>query len=133
MSKSIIYAGSNSTVTTAATGTIIPFSNIVRRYGCNCNTSGGNVVCTGQGYYSGSVNVTLNGTAAGNATVQVLANGTAIPYAYGSCVTSATSTNTITIPFVVRNNCNCVDTTITVEVGGVIADVVNAAIAVEKE
>lgn len=57
MSKSVIYANNSSTQTTVATGSIINFGSIVRRYGCNLNLSGGNVVIDGSGYYDVDVNV----------------------------------------------------------------------------
>ena len=133
MSSSIIYAGNSSTQSTIVAGTTVQFSDIVRRYGCNCKLSGSNVMCEGSGYYEGTVNLTLEGTAAGTALVQVYANGVAIPYAYASTVTTDGSITSILIPFVIRNNCNCIANTITVIVSGVVTNIINAGIVVEKE
>lgn len=44
MSKSIIYVGNASPQETSVAGTTVQFTNVVRRYGCNCKASGGNIV-----------------------------------------------------------------------------------------
>lgn len=131
MSKAIIYAGNSNTQTTTATGTVISFPTIVRRYG-NLTLSGGNVVTKGSGYYKGYVNVTFEGTATGTAVFTVYKNGVAIPYANASRSTADATIYNITIPFADRNTC-CCDEIITVVGSGVAVDVTNAAILIEKE
>lgn len=132
MSKAILYAGNSTPTTTVAAGTVIPFSTIVRRYGCNCNISGGNVTLNGIGYYNGIVNITYTGSAAGTVTVTVYKDGVAIPYANASATTAAAVINSISVPFVSKINC-CCESTITVVVSGAVVDVTNASIAIEKE
>ena len=133
MSKSVIYTGNSATQTTTENGTTVSFPNIVRRYGCNLDVSGGNVVATGTGYYDIDVNLTIVGTATGTADVQVYSNGTPIPYATADVVTTTDSINSVTIPCMLRNTCNCISNTITVEISGAVVDVTNASILVEKE
>lgn len=133
MSKSIIYAGNSTAQATVSTGTTAQFNNIVRRFGPNVDISGGNVVATGSGYYEGIVNLNIEGAEAGTGAITVYANGTAIPFATASFITTTTSLANVVVPFVVRNTCNCMPTTITVVVSGVAANVSSAAIVVEKE
>ena len=133
MSRGIIYAGNSVAQATVAAGTTIQFTNIVRRFGPNLDISGGNVVATGSGYYEGTVNLNVEGTEAGTGEFTVYANGTAIPYATASLITTTTSMVNVVIPFVIRNTCNCMPTTITVVVSGVSANITNAGIIVEKE
>lgn len=133
MSKSLLYAGNSATQVTTVSGTAITFPTIIRRYGCNCKVNNGTIVASGAGYYEGISNITMEGTAAGTATVQVLSNGVAIPFASASVVTTDGSIDNISIPFVVRNKCNCVDSTISVVVSGVAVNVNNASITLTKE
>lgn len=132
MSKSIIYAGNSNTQTSTATGTVVSFPTIVRRYGNNLALSGGNVVIRGAGYYTGYVNLTFEGTATGTAVFTVYKNGVAIPYANASRSTADATIYNITIPFADRNTC-CADEVYTVVASGVAVDITNAAILVEKE
>lgn len=130
--NAIIYAGTNNTITTVATGTVIPFTNIVRRYGKNLKISGGNVVINGSGYYNGTVNITYTGSAAGTITFTVYKDGVVVPYATVSATTAADVINAVAIPFVIRDTC-CCESTITVVASGAVVDVTNAGIVVEKE
>lgn len=130
MSKTAIYAANTASQTVAQGGTI-NFGNIVRRFGC-LDISGGNVITNCDGYYSVKTNITVNGTAAGNAVVQLYSNGVAIPGASVSFATTTTSVTTISIPAIVRQKC-CVSQTITAQISGVGANVSNAAIVVVKE
>ena len=132
MSTSVLYAGNNVPVTTTVVGTVIPFSNIVRRYGKNLNVSGGNVVVNGEGYYSGIVNITYQGTAAGTVEFTVFKDGVEIPFANASATTAVDVINSAQIPFRVREKC-CCESTITVVASGVAVDVTNSAISIEKD
>lgn len=129
---SSIYAGSNTTLPTLATGTVIPFPSIVRRYGKNLNISGGNVVANGAGYYKGIASITYTGTAAGTVTFAVYENGTLVPFTTKSATTAENVINTITIPFEVREKC-CCEKVITVVATGAVVNVTNASILVDKE
>lgn len=130
--NALLYAGSNNTVTTVATGTVIPFNNIVRRYGKNLKVSGGNVVINGSGYYEGVVNITYEGSAAGTIVFTVYRDGAVVPYATVSATTAADVINAVAIPFVVRDAC-CCESTITVVASGAVVDVTNAGIVIGKE
>jgi len=132
MGKSYLYAGNAVSQPTVAAGTVVAFPNIVRRYGKNATISGGNAVVQGSGYYSGAVNLTIGGTATGTAVAQVHVDGVAIPFAKASISTADGSVNALAIPFAVRHTCDCVESTVTVVVSGVITNVTNAAIEVEK-
>lgn len=132
MGKSVIYAGNSTSQATTVAGTIIQFPTIVRRYG-HIGIDNANVSFSEQGYYNGNVNLTIGGTADGTATAQVYENGVPIPFATANVRTSATSSTNVVIPFVVRSTCGCQQKTITVVVSGVVANVTNAGIVLEKE
>lgn len=132
MSASVLYAGNDLTIPTTATGTVIPFNNIVRRYGRNINVSGGNVVISGTGYYDGVVNITYEGTAAGTVSFVVYKDGVEIPFANASATTAVDVINSVAIPFRVRETC-CKEATITVVASGAVVDVTNNAISIEKD
>ena len=130
MSKALLYAANTSTQAYVATGTVINFGNVVRRYGSNINLSGGNISVNGSGYYNIDAHFTFNG-AAGTATIQLYKDGVAIPGAVATQVESATGTYAVTIPAVIREVC-CCESTITAVISGVAGNVTNAAIVVEK-
>lgn len=131
MSKSIVYAV-NSATQTVAEGGSVNWGNVVRRYGCNCNVANNNAVINGTGYYRIDVNLTLVGTAAGNAIVSLYKNNVAIPGAIATMPTTVGSINSITIPCVVRDTCCCSEDIITAIISGEGADVSNAAILMQK-
>lgn len=132
MSRSALYAANTGDQTIAVNG-VINFGNIVRRYGCNTNMSGGNPTLSGAGYYAVDANITFADTAAGTATIQLYANGVPIPGAMAQITTgTAGVVHSISIPAIVRNTCGCLDNTITAVVTGVAIDVTNAAIEIEK-
>lgn len=131
MSTSVLYAGNSTAITTESAGTIIPFSNIVRRYGKNLNISGGNVIVNGSGYYEGIVNVTFEGTEAGTVDISVYKDGVAIPFANASATTAVDEVQSAAIPFRIRETC-CCESTITVVASGTVVNVTNSAISVEK-
>lgn len=132
MSASVLYAGSNLPVTTTVAGTIIPFNNIVRRYGKNLNVSGGNVIINGAGYYDGTINITYEGAGAGTVEFSVYKDGVEVPFANVSATTAAEVINSVAIPFRVRETC-CKESTITVIASGAVVEVTNSAISIEKD
>ena len=132
MSTSVLYAGSNSPITTVVAGTIIPFNSVVRRYGKSLNISGGNVVVNSEGYYSGIVNITYEGSGAGTVEFSVYKDGVEIPFANASATTAADVINAVAIPFRIREKC-CCESTITVVASGAVVDVTNSAISIEKD
>lgn len=137
MSKSLAYAA-NTQSQVIGTGGVINFGNPIRRYGCNCNVSGGNATIKGNGYYSISAAVTLLATAAGTVVVTLLKNGVAIPGATASATLVAGNTYQLNIPAAVTREtgcgCGCGDaSTITAVITGVGATVDSAAITVVKE
>lgn len=128
MSKSVIYAAN----TVSQTGSVIDFGNIIRRYGCNLKLSGGNIEVTGAGYYDLDVNITFLASGAGTATIQVYFDGVAVPGAKVTFTTESATNYAISIPSIIKQNCNCTGT-IAVVISGVAGNVSNAGIVVEKE
>lgn len=130
MSKSLLYATSI-TSQTLAVNDVISFGNIVRRYGCNCNLSGGNAVISGNGYYDIDTNFVFTASAAGTATITLYVGGVAIPGATASFTTVADSTYAVSIPAIVRETC-CNNSTITAVLSGVAGSMITSSIIVEK-
>jgi len=131
MSKSVIYSANTNSQSVVATGSVINFGSIVRRYGQNLNLSGGNVVTSGIGYYNVDVNVSFTVASGTTATIQIFKDGVAVEGAE-AILTTGTNTYQATIPCLIRNNC-CCESIITVVISGVGATVINASIVVEKE
>lgn len=132
MSKSILY-GVNSNAQTVIVGDRIDFGSIVRRYGKNINLSGGEVLVTGDGYYSIDASATVVAGAAGIVTITLLKDGSVIPGASASMTVADGNTVTLNIPScAVRQKC-CCESTISAVISGVIGVVANATILVEKE
>lgn len=131
MSRSILYAANLNNQDFVAAGTIINFGNIIRRYGCNLNLSGGNVTIDGAGYYDTDINVTFT-AAAGTVSIQIYKDGVAVPGAEATLTTAATTNYSLTIPAMIRENC-CCESIITVVISGAVGTVSNATIKVEKE
>lgn len=130
MSKSVIYAANTATQDYVATGTVVNFGSIVRRYGGNLGLSGGNIIADGIGYYNADVNLSLTG--AGTISVQVYKDGAPITGAEATITGVADTTYSVTIPCLIRQTC-CCESTITVVVSGTTGTITNAAIVVEKE
>lgn len=131
MSKSVLYA-SNTSNQTLSTGDVINFGSIVRKYGCNCNLSGGNVVVSGTGYYNMDTIFTLTASAAGNAIITLYKDGVAIPGGIATFTMAAGDLCAVSIPAMIRQHC-CCDATITAVLTGIAGTMNNAAIVVEKE
>lgn len=128
--KSALYA-SNTSNQTLAVGDTINFGSAVRRFGCNCNISGGNVTLDGSGYYSVNTNITFTATAAGTAIITLYKDGAVIPGATSSLTVTADGIFAVNIPAIVRQMCAC-DSTITAIVTGVAVTVNNAAVTAGK-
>ena len=131
MGKSLVYAVNTATQAVPVNGTI-SFGNVVRRYGCDTNVSGGILNVSGIGYYSIDANFEFEGTAAGTATITLYKDGVAIPGATAIRSTADATTYAVTIPTVVRQKC-CCESAITVVVTGSAIDVTNATIRAIKE
>lgn len=132
MSKSVLY-GVNRTPQVIVVGDRVNFGEIVRRYGCDINMSGGNVMITGTGYFDIDANVTIVAGAAGIVTITLLKDGTVIPGAGASMTVAEGETYTLAIPScTVRQKC-CCESTITAVISGVIGSITNATIRVEKD
>lgn len=132
MSKSLLY-GVNRTLQTVVVGDRVNFGNIVRRYGCNINMTGGEVYISGEGYYNLDASVTVEAGAAGIVTVTLLRDGSIIPGAVVSQTVAVGDTVTLTVPpSVIREKC-CGESTITAVISGVTGTISNATIRVVKE
>ena len=132
MGKSILYAV-NLTAQNVADGNTINFGSLVRKYGCDCNISGGNAVVRSSGFYVVDTNIDFTASAAGTVTIALYQDGVAIPGAYSTRTVVADTQYQITIPAVIRTRCcRCNDSTITAVVTGQAINVTNAAIIVER-
>lgn len=132
MSKSVLY-GVNRTAQTIVVGDRVNFGNIIRKYGCNINMSGGEVNITGEGYYNLDASITFVAGAEGIATITLLKDGSIIPGAGASQTVASGDTVTLTIPpSVIREKC-CCESTITAVISGVIGVINNATIRVVKD
>ena len=132
MSKAILY-GVNSNPQTVIVGDRVNFGSIVRRYGSNLNMTGGEVYVTGEGYYAIDASATIVAGAAGIVTVTLLKDGSVIPGAGASATVADGDTVTLNIPAcVIRQKC-CCESTISAVISGVIGQIINATILVEKE
>lgn len=124
-------ANSNTQAITANTPTVISFGQIVRRFGCHCNLSGGNVSVQSSGFYDVDANFALS-AAAGLVTIQLYQNGVPVPGAYATFTAAANTIYSVTIPAIVRNKCCCEETLTAVITSVGAAAITNAAIKVEK-
>lgn len=132
MSKSVLYAV-NRTPQVIVIGDRVNFGQIVRRYGCGINMTGGEVFVTSEGYFNVDASVTYVAGAAGIVTVTLLRDGAIIPGASASATVADGDTVTLTIPSsVIREKC-CCESTITAVITGVIGSVTNATIRVVKD
>lgn len=131
MSRAALYAANTNPQTVVATGSVVNFGSIIRRYGCNCSVSGGNATVEGLGYYAVDANVTFSGTAASTVVVQLYKDGVVIPGAVATVIIGANGIGSVAIPTIVRERC-CVESTITANISGLAGTVTNAAIRVIK-
>lgn len=132
--KSALYA-TNTSTQALTTGNVINFGNIIRRFGCQTNLSGGNVVLRGIGYYKFNGNVVLlnTGTDEIDPTVTFYKDGVIIPGAVAQASIQASGIATLSVPFILRETCDC-ESTITAIISNASATVTVtvASVAVEK-
>lgn len=131
MSKSLIY-GVNRTPQTIIVGDRVNFGNIVRRYGCGLNMTGGEVSITDEGYYDVDANITFTAGAAGVATITLLRDGSIIPGASASQTVADGDTVTLVVPPPVVREKFCCESVITAVISGVVGVITNATIRVVK-
>lgn len=131
MSKSLLYAV-NRNNQIIVVGDRVNFGNIVRRYGCGINLSGGEVSVTDEGYFDIDASVTFVAGAAGIVTVTLLKDGAIIPGAGASATVTDGGTVTLVVPpSAIRQKC-CCESTITAVITGVVGSITNATIRVVK-
>jgi hypothetical protein len=131
MSKSILYAA-NTAAQSVPVGGTVNFGSAVRRYGCDCRLSGGNVVIMNRGYYDVDVNLTVTTAVAGSLTASIYLDGVLIPGATVTKTVTVGGVTALSIPAVVREKC-CCESAVTVIITGTAATVNNAAIRVVKD
>lgn len=100
MACSAIYTG-NENIVVAANGQV-PFGNIHRRFGCNCDLNGNGIICRGRGYYDVFLNLSITPEADGLLGVQLYADGAPVPNAVAYFTGAAATTETVAFPAIVR-------------------------------
>lgn len=126
-----MYAANTNAQTVVAAGSVVNFGSVIRRYGCNCNLSGGNATVEGTGYYAVDTNLTFTGTAASTVIVQLFKDNVAIPGAVATVTIGANGYGSASIPTIIRERC-CVESAITATITGLAGTVTNAAVRVIK-
>lgn len=128
--KSALYAVNNQSQI-IENNSNINFGTIVRRFGSNCNLSGGNVIINGTGYYDIDTNFIFTPTTDGIISIGIYKDGTLIPGAFINLTVVIGNTYSITIPAIIRETCLC-ESTLSVRINNVDAVFSNASISVEK-
>lgn len=105
--KSAIYVANETPATSLPSGSAIPLGSISRRFGCNLDLNGNQIVAKGQGYYYIESTITFTPSATDTYTLQVYKNGQPVVGALAKVYSSVV--NTQTIHAVVRNMCGCCD------------------------
>ncbi len=115
MSKSAIYTINTTSGTSLASGATYGPTSIVRRFGNNCQMANDGIIINGAGYYSVNATVTVVATAAGAVTASLYQNGQPIAGAIAIAQAAAVG-DTVTLPItaLVRLNCNCSESSLTV-------------------
>lgn len=115
MSKSAIYTINTTSGTSLASGVTYGPTSIVRRFGNNCQMANDGIIINGAGYYSVNATVTVVATAAGAVTASLYQNGQPIAGATATAQAAAVG-DTVTLPItaLVRLNCNCSESSLTV-------------------
>ena len=132
MSRSAIYVANTSTGNALASGSTYAPSTIIRRFGGNCQMANNGVNVSGAGYYSVDVTVTVVATAVGTVTATLYQDGKAIVGATATEQAAAIG-DVVTLPLtaLVRLNCECQESTITVGMGTTVTSS-NLAMKVER-
>ena len=132
MSKSAIYTA-NTNVQAVASGETINLGNVIRRFGCALELSGGAIKLDEVGYYDINVSVTASPTAIGTVTVTLLNNGVAVVGGVASeAVASADVPVNLSFESVARVFCGANTGTLTLVLTGTASDVSNVAVVVSK-
>lgn len=115
MSKSAIYTINTTSGTSLVSSATYGPTSIVRRFGNNCQMANDGIIINGAGYYSVNATVTVVATAAGAVTVSLYQNGQPIAGATATAQAAAVG-DTVTLPItaLVRLNCNCSESSLTV-------------------
>lgn len=130
MSKSILYTANTNDQTVAVNG-IINFGTPVRRYGNNLDSVGGNVIETGAGYYKHTVDLDVQGSAAGDVIITFYKNGQPITGAQITLTTATGDNYSVSKSFVTRETC-CKEGAITAILTGIPATFILASVVSEK-
>lgn len=133
--KSLIYVANTNSASVVANGTL-PISTVVRRRGCEINSSGNAItICdNGSNYYLVTITATFTAPVAGVVGITLQQNGTNVTGATASTTitTATTEVRSLSFTAVVRTfNCNSIDTLSFVN-SGVAATYSNIAVSVEK-
>lgn len=131
MSKSAIYT-TNVSNPTVAVGGIVPVGSTTRRYGCNIRQDGNAITLCGQGYYLVNVSATVAPTAAGTVSLTAQKDGVAIIGATAAQTVAANGVANLTITAIIRNDCGCDGSLLSLALDGVASVVNNLAVTVEK-
>ena len=129
--KSAIYAV-NTAATAVAENGIIPLAETIRRFGCNLGRTGSAIVANGRGYYEAVVSVSALVADAGDVTVSLLADGAVIPGATATATAAAGGVVNLSFPAMIRLLCDCVNTSLTLQLSDSAATIQNVAVLVEK-
>lgn len=94
----------NTNLDVAANGTI-PVGSTVRRFGCNLQVNGPDIVCCGVGYYDVEGSITLTPEGAGEVGVQLYADGAPVPGALATVTGTAGNIDNLFVTTLVRQKC----------------------------
>ena len=134
MSKSAIYVVNSSTQVVQVDGVITP-GTIIRRFGPNIALSGNGIQISGAGYYDIDATFNVAPTEVGEVTITAYLDGVQIPGAVATATAAAAGDYVnLSISSLVRENCPCCSglRTLTFVLTGIISNVTNSAIVVEK-
>lgn len=134
MSNAAIYAINPTTGTVVTDGGTVPFTQVVRRFGCALGVDNNNVVLKDRGYYYVDADITAVATAVGDIVVSLYQDGVVVPGAvYTSSVAAIGDVVTIPVSAIVRKTgCECNNSVLTVVVSGQGVTLDTATIAVIK-
>lgn len=113
-------------------GTYVPTS-VIRRFGQSVQLAGDGVQVSGAGYYAVTATATVISTAAAIIKATVLKDGAPIPGATASVSAAAGDVVTLPLSTMVRQNCDCDVSNITVQISGGATTSQNLSIRVSKE
>ena len=131
--KSAIYTVM-STPQDVVVGSVIPLGTTYHRYGQNIMQNGNSVTISGAGYYQVSASITTVATAAGPISVTLYKDGVAVPGAIAAETKGAAGDEAcISINALLRLQCCCASSNLTLVLGGTDTSVTNVAMVVEKK